>query len=257
MSKLVMIVEGPTERAFVQQHLGAHLARYGIHAWPVLPGRRGTQGGVRHWTAALDDILRVLRDGNDCTTMFDFYGLPDDWPGRPHAAAMPYHLKARHVERSIMAEVEAAMRGVEGAGRFVPYIQLHEFEALLFADVAVLASVASTITEGTAEAFERHFAGIVQAAGGNPEAINDHYTTCPSRRILAVVPRYRKVQHGAIIAGRIGLGEIRRRCRHFADWVARLESLADDEPEWRPVGARVPDELTRAGATESAPRPRM
>jgi hypothetical protein len=240
MSNLILIVEGPTERSFVQQHLAAHLARFGVRAWAVLPGRWGNQGGVRNWPVAREDILRVLRDGNDCTTMFDYYGLPPDWPGRMAAAKRHPSDRSGLIEAAVSAEIAHALEGAADCGQFVPYGQMHEFEALLFADVEALAAVAATITDSRPEPFQQHFRDIVEAAGGDPEAINDNYATCPSRRILAAVPRYRKVHHGSVIAGRTGLDMLRDRCRHFSAWVSRLEALGGSEDVGPGITGRVP-----------------
>lgn len=68
------------------------------------------------------------------TTMFDLYALPDDFPGYETAKAIgePYVR---------VAALETAFAEAINDGRFIPYIQLHEFEALLFAALTILQSV--------------------------------------------------------------------------------------------------------------------
>jgi hypothetical protein len=237
MSKLIVLVEGVTERVFVQQHLAPHLARYGIRAWPIMFGRDGNRGGVREWTAAVRDIEKILAAGHRCTTMFDFYGLPTSWPGRVHAGALHVTDRALHIERAISASIQARRWPSEGA--LLPYIQLHEFEALHFSDPDKLASVAAPIGRYTRRELCGHFQAIVDGAGGDPEAINDGYETCPSRRILSVVPRFKKVQHGSLVVGRIGLERIRDRCRHFSDWLSDLERCGDSGRSHQHVRGRT------------------
>ncbi len=72
------------------------------------------------------------------TTMFDLYALPDDFPGYEAAKAIgePY---AR------VAALETAFAEAINDSRFIPYIQLHEFEALLFAVLTIWQSVTPVV----------------------------------------------------------------------------------------------------------------
>jgi hypothetical protein len=110
---------------------------------------------------------------------------------------------------------------------FLPYVQIHEFEALLFADPAKMAEVLAPVCQTKQSDLTAHFQAIVDEAG-QPEAINDNYDTCPSRRIGGVVRSYRKPVFGPIIAGRIGLEALRTACPHFGQWLERLESLSTE-----------------------------
>lgn len=58
-----------------------------------------------------------------------------------------------------------------------------------------------------------------------PEDINDHSETAPGKRILGVIPRYRKVVNGSRLAGKIGLTVIRKECPRFGAWLTDLEAL--------------------------------
>ena len=107
---------------------------------------------------------------------------------------------------------------------FVPYVQLHEFEALAFADVEVLASVLYPIGPHSSDTLIKKFREILDEAG-DPEAIDDGKETCPSRRISKFVPAYKKRAQGPIVAGRIGIHVLRSRCSHFGEWLTRLEKL--------------------------------
>lgn len=109
---------------------------------------------------------------------------------------------------------------------FIPYVQVHEFEALLFGDVAKMADVLSHVSKLDASSLSNRLGSIVESAG-QAEAINDGHDTCPSRRISSIVPAYRKPLYGPIIAARIGLQVLKQACPHFGQWVERLESLAE------------------------------
>jgi hypothetical protein len=156
--------------------------------------------------------------------MFDYYAMPPDWPGRQIANTLPIEQRARHVENEMLAEITAIMGDRFNPQQFLPYIQLHEFEALTFADTHALASVISPLGRHTVENLVAVFEEIVQRAG-SPEAINDNYETCPSRRISAIEPAYRKRVHGPIVTSRIGLAVLRQRCQHFASWIDGLEAI--------------------------------
>ena len=141
-------------------------------------------------------------------------GFPPDFPGYGEAqvAADPY-AKVRMLE--------AALRDDIGNWRFIPYLQLHEFETLLLSGPDQLAA---HFTDGQAR-----IQNLVAMAGqvANPELINDGPDTAPSKRIIAEIPEYAgmKPSAGPIVAEKIGLANLRLRCRHFGEWIDQLEGF--------------------------------
>ncbi len=224
MNNLVVIVEGETEQAFVRDQLAAHLALHGVNAWPVLPGRRRQHGGVKQWQVARQDIVQTLKERRFCSTMFDYYALPDDWPGRTKSRSMTWDKRASHVEQEIQKDISSAMGTRFPARFFVPYVQLHEFEALAFTDIGALTAVVAPLSKLPSKKLHAAFAKVLTEFG-HTEAINDGYDTCPSRRIAGVVPAYKKRVQGPIVTARIGLDSLRKNCTHFASWLKRLESI--------------------------------
>ena len=103
--------------------------------------------------------------------------------------------------------------------RFVPYLQLHEYEGLLFSDPVEFAKGISL--PSLAQPFER-----VRRDFQTPEDINDDVNTAPSKRVLRLYPSYRKPLDGTRAAKAVGIDTMRRECPHFRDWVERLEALA-------------------------------
>ena len=100
------------------------------------------------------------------------------------------------------------------------YIQLHEFEALLFSD-----------PQGFLEAFPDKASAVAQLAAiraqfPGPEDIDNDPLTAPSKRILNILPDYQKPVAGLLIAQKIGLDVIRAECGHFDQWFTRLLALA-------------------------------
>ncbi len=150
--------------------------------------------------------------------MFDYYGLPHDWPGRDTAPSRPIDERGRFVEKSLATAFREHEASSFGKARFLPHIQLHEFEARLFSDCSALAAVVG----GPADALER-----IVAECGAPERIDDGLETAPSKRLEALRPGYQKIAMGVSASQRIGLALMREKCPHFDAWLTRLEAMAE------------------------------
>ena len=218
--RLYVTTEGQTERKFAEEVLGPHLANYNIEvkARVVLTNRKlGKRGGIMDYDKIRGDLHRLmLEDQHEearFTTMIDLYALPNKFPGWTEARQTTHSQnRITILERSLKADIEDQ--------RFLPYIQLHEFEALLYCDLSQLqkriAGSAPGLTKLTKE-----------VRGIPPEEINDGTTTAPSKRIIRHVPIYErsKVRVGVAAAAAIGLPALRNKCPHFNSWVNRLELL--------------------------------
>jgi len=233
MTRLNMIVEGQTEETFVRDVLADHLVPFGVYpsARRVETGRkripgspRGGQrifrGGMTTYQKARKDILRWIKQEQNSpdvfvSTMFDFYALPEDFPGFHQAMAKP-------TPESRVQALEAAFGNDIGFARFIPYIQLHEFEALVLADPR---RIAPQFERNETDQAIRSLVELVQSSP--PEAIDDGDETAPSKRIIHVIPEYEgaKSSAGPQIVQAIGIAKIRRACPHFDRWVSQLEAL--------------------------------
>jgi hypothetical protein len=224
MVRVLALVEGPTERNFGQKLLAAHLADHGIEFRPRVIGKPGHKGGAGPWDRAKRELLALMRQEpkSVCTTMFDLYALPTSWPGREEAAKRGLkNLDAvTFVEREIARAMSAEFQGGEQVARFIPYLSLHEYEALLFSNPTALASV----TQGPDHA--TRFQEIVVQCG-ECEKINDSPSTSPSNRILRIARGYVKTVDGINAAERIGISSMRTQCPHFGSWLTQLESCGN------------------------------
>ena len=218
--RLLMSVEGQTEQAFVRAAIAPHLAGHGVDASARLlftNRKLGGRGGVMRYPQVRRDLERLFKQhrGADVrfTSMIDLYALPDDFPG--FSAALTIHDPVARVQ-----SLEAALAADLGDERFIPFIQLHEFEALLFCDLTQLAQRIDRSDYGI-RALEQEVAGL------QPKYINDGEATAPSKRIIRHVPIYErsKPRLGATAAAAIGLPAIRRGCPHFNAWITLLEGL--------------------------------
>lgn len=226
MIRVIAVVEGQTEQGFIRELLAPWLGERGVSITARIVGRPGHKGGVGGYEQSRRDMLLLLKQeqATFVTTMFDFYGMPSSWPGRKEADASPLDKKARVIEEAIGADIAEELGTSFNPQRFLPYVQMHEFEALAFADVNSLASVVAPLTHYSTDRFIHVFQAIIDIAE-HPEAINDNYETCPSRRIAQIAPGYNKLAHGLTITKRIGIETLTARCPHFASWVTRLEAL--------------------------------
>jgi len=92
---------------------------------------------------------------------------------------------------------------------FFPYIELHEFEAMLFSD----------ITKMKEAYFEYDLTALKEYAKmqSNPELINDGAETAPSKRIINCIKCFDKANIGVDVLMKIGIENIAKKCRHFSE----------------------------------------
>jgi len=224
---LFIYVEGQEEELFVNRVLREHLRRFGVNVQkPILAAtsfRLGgdeadvTVGGVTNYDAIRDDILNQYAAGDiaaadKLTTLIDLYALPTTFPGYSEAAAqgLTSRRKAEHIEQSWKADIAQT--------NFFPYIQVHEFEALVLTRPSALRDF-----------YPEHAAGIEQlrsecAPFSSPEDINETKATSPSHRILARVPSYRKID-GFRHLQDIGVSELKVHCPRFKAWIEWCEAF--------------------------------
>jgi len=225
MPRLYLFAEGTTELTFADTVIKPHLANFGVYLHPPVliahARKKGRvhRGGGRKYIPMKNDIIRFLAQekGEDVffTTMIDLYAIHADFPGLTEAE------KLRHTPYTRVEALEQAFLDDIGDGRFVPYIQLHEYEAYLFSDPAWFGYFY--------DHHSRQIAAIKAIADNHdsPELIDDGPNSAPSKRIIAELPDYEdaKAAIGPQVAELIGLDVIRGKCPHFAAWVSRLEML--------------------------------
>lgn len=220
MNRVIAVVEGRTEQTFIRDVLAPVVSGKGVSLTARLVGKPGHKGGVGEYQRARKDIIALLKQelATTITSMFDFYGMPDSWPDRKKAKQVSHDRKARTVEEAIREDIASTLGSAFDERRLIPYIQMHEFEALLFSQPSVLSIVMR----------EPDSAKELEAIRGDfstPEEINDDPNMAPSKRIENLFPTYRKALHGILAAKRITIEVIRRECPHFSEWLTTLESL--------------------------------
>jgi hypothetical protein len=222
MTRIHIICEGQTEEAFIHKILSEYFAPKSIYLVPTLVGKPGHKGGNLRFDRLFVDIRTRLLDDTTayCTTLVDFYGLPGDFPGKSEAATKQTSREKAICVKDMLREGLEAKLGSHAMRRFVPYVQMHEFEALLFSAPQKFAKGINQ--ESLAEDLRR-----IREQFETPEDINDSSETAPSKRIIKIFPGYEKPLNGSQAAGEIGLDIIRDECPLFDEWIIALENLGN------------------------------
>ena len=220
MTRLLILVEGDSEELFVKNILSPHLARFGVYAVAtgvvskrLASGRKFTGGNS--WSNVQKSLQPLLANsGAWVTTLLDFYGLPEDFPGVLGLATIS--VIARDRAEYVQNKLSVALGNPQ---HFIPFLVLHEFETWYFASPDQVAEyygkppVANQMKQTC-----REF--------GGPENINHGKETHPSKRLEGYGIGFRKTS-GVAILKEIGLGSIRAACPHFDTWLSQLEKLAN------------------------------
>lgn len=217
MKRVIIICEGETEKEFVETTLQKYFSSKNI----ILnaPLIKKSNGGIVKWKYLKKQIETHLKSEKDSivTTLIDYYGLYEKYhfPNWENA-----HKKSnkndilKEVESSMLLDIEETFRH-----RFVPYLQLHEFEGLIFSDKDELLNQIPQNDildfEELDDIFEKYT---------NPEEINNSKETAPSKRLLRIINGYNKIVYGNIIAEAIGVDKIRSKAIRFNKWLNIIEN---------------------------------
>jgi len=218
--ELVALVEGGAELIFLRDLVAPHLTQFAVYLYPTLLSKPGQKGGDVKFERAQIDIRNHLRQRPDTflTLFIDFYGTNSSWPGLASARLQQTpRQKATIFHEATKEEVVRLFGEDRAAERFIPYVSMHEFEALLFSDPQILANGLGV--------FQKDVDAILSKCG-EPEAINDNPNSAPSKRLATLSDkRFGKKTTGIDIAKKIGLATMRRQCPLFNEWLTRLEDL--------------------------------
>ena len=215
-----MICEGQTEEMFVNELLVPIFLAKGLLLVPALIGRPGHKGGNFKFDRLQTDVKnRLLGERTAyCTTFFDYYGLPQSFPGKDiHNSQVDIVAKATRVQDAMTAKLTRLI-GDDAMRRFIPFVQMYEFEALLFSDPIAFARGISN------EHLSQNLTDIAEQFD-SPEHINNSPQTAPSKRIESLIRGYEKPLMGTLGALEVGLDSMRQKCELFDNWLKQLESL--------------------------------
>ena len=223
MIRVHVICEGQSEEVFVNELLCPSFYAQGIQLLPALIGRPGHKGGNFKFERLLPEIeKRLLGDASCyCTTFFDFYGLPTSFPGKEDVTVNDtIEQKFAKVNQATTIKLTEKL-GDNAIRRFIPFIQMYEFEGLLFSDPEKMAlGMDKPDLIG-------HFQ-LISDDFTTPEHINNSPQTAPSKRIINVIRGYEKPLMGVLAALEVGLDSMRKNCELFDQWLSNIEAIAGD-----------------------------
>ena len=222
-----IIAEGETEEAFVNEVLVSHFAALGkyVSCRRITTGwdktnSKPAKGGLTSYAKFKNEVENWSNSDRRnqqywYTSMIDLYAFPTD-------DLSPYVEKIRSIAdryQRVTALEEAIKKDINHP-RFIPYVQLHEFEALVMVDVERLITLYPD--QGKRIQLLKE-----EVASMKPEEINDTLETAPSKRIIKHLPAYKgqKAAVGPLVAADIGLSVLRENCPHFDEWITRLENI--------------------------------
>ena len=210
MKTVIIICEGPTEEVFCRNLLSQYLQNSCRIEIRLL-------GGNCNWQRIKDMAEKALKQQKNAlvTTFFDYYGVKTkkfpNWKETVGINKANVRERIEILENGMIEEIDSNLRY-----RFIPYVQLHEFEALLFNNIEVFDEMFEF------EQYDRAELLNVFNEFPDPEMIDQGTETSPSHRLIKIIPAYRKVIQGNAIAEKIGIEQIRQKNKHFNDWIEQL-----------------------------------
>lgn len=210
-----VLVEGQTEETFIREVIKPCFLAYEIFLTSKIIRTKKVKngpdfkGGITNYQKVKYEIQRLLSDSyvTAVTTMFDYYGLPRNFPGMDDIPNVDCYGKVCFLEKKFANDICNP--------KFLPFLSLHEFEAYLFTSPKHIAGAfPDENIQSDLDTIKRSF--------GSPEEINDGNFTHPSARLKSLLPSYRKVLHGSIIAKRIGIDLMRSECLHLNSWIDQI-----------------------------------
>lgn len=216
MKRLLIVCEGPTEQEFCNTVLAPEFIKHDIIIGaPVI---KHSQGGIAPWPVLKKQLINHLYESDLYVSMLiDYYGIKKhfNFPGWKESLDIEDKNERMHFLFLKMKEEFPAQL----QSRFIPYIQLHEFEGLLFSDITVIQENFTT-EEVDINALQN---AVNQSI--NPEMINNHPNTAPSKRLVKAINGYEKVLYGNFLAMSIGLEKIKEKCPLFNEWINKLLTI--------------------------------
>ena len=217
---VIAIVEGKTEQVFIESILAPYIGRKNIGMRATQVTKPGQKGGDVHFSRAKRDLGLHLKQRPDTyvTTFIDYYGTKE-WPGLELVSpqAIPSQI-AKTINEATKAQVVSLFADQQAERRFIPFVAVHEFGALLFSDAGILAKKLG---------IDESKVTTVISDCGSPEAINNDPMTAPSKLLDAwsVNKKFLKTTMGVTIAREIGIKKIRNECPLFDEWLKTFEEI--------------------------------
>ena len=207
MKRVLVFCEGQTEETFIKKIVAPIFYEKALVFIPI------PCGGVSKYSIIKKRLSDLCKSDKSAlvTTMLDYYGLPEETPEKRtnHGGDIYCHIQG--IENAIGRDI--------GESNLLPNLMVHEFEALLFSKSECFQYC--EMSQGSLKELQK-----ISEEFEGPEYINNSPDTAPSKRILKVYPQYNKILDGYNVAREIGIDTMRMKCRHFDEWISKIEEYA-------------------------------
>ena len=218
MNRLIIICEGQAEQEFSTSLLYDYFLSKDIIV--QAPTIKKSNGGIVKWNVLKNEIEIYLKNDKSAyvTTFIDYYGIGTN-KGYPNNRNVSNTNERRSIIEGMLEgmlnDIDLQLRD-----RFIPYIQLHEFESLVFSDTNILLEFFEN-----EDIVDIDYLNHTIKEYSDPELINNSEQTAPSKRILRIIPVYDKILDGKMILEEIGINELKSKCLGFNNWITRIEDV--------------------------------
>lgn len=220
MKALIILVEGETEQEFINRILAPYFVSKGLNTEirPIMIEKSGGGHGfsnIQHLKNTIRPVLNRV-DEPIITTLIDHYGINSErkLPGYTTITITNTEERIQQMEVILQNEIQK----IKAYRFFIPYIQQHEFETMLFAKPE----------DGFDLEEESIKSDIINLCSQfeNIEDINCTPEGAPSKRIVHIFKekgkKYSKVSDAVDIVELTGIEVILEKCPRFKNWVEKL-----------------------------------
>lgn len=220
MKALIILVEGETEQEFVNRILGPYFVSRGLNTEirPIMIEKSGGGHGYSNIQHLKNTIRPVLNKADEpvVTTLIDHYGINSErkLPGYTAITTTDIEERIHQMEEILQTEIQQ----LKPYRFFIPYIQRHEFETMLF----------SNPKEGFDLEDEKIKADILELCANfaSIEDINCTAEGAPSKRIGRIYEaqhkKYNKVSDAVDIIELTTIETVLEKCPRLKRWVESL-----------------------------------
>lgn len=237
MKFLYIICEGQSEQIFINNLLIPYIyanhynnfSEYNISA-PILRSHKArnqaNKGGDVRYARLKNHIEHFITQTQtpNCyvTTFIDFYAIGNDFPSYNNLSLVNGAVAQAKMLENDLQQIDLH--------RVIPYIQLHEYETIYFADIAGFVA-----TDKKLQPISQLMTNILVSFNNDPEQINNSPTTAPSKCIQGIFAnQYLNYKDSKTLYASLysdasycihKINLIRARCSHFDAWVKLLLAL--------------------------------
>ena len=195
-----VVCEGQTEVDFIKCLNEKYFIPKRISLKPVSYNKSTSMNG----NVSVDRIVQYIKKAKHpiVTTFVDYYGF-------------------KHQSGRSVTQIEEEIKEKANKEFFIPYLQMHEIEALWFSDINAIKEV-----KNPNDLQVNRLMKIVNEYP-NPEDINNSPQTAPSKRLESIFPDYQKVLDGKLISNKLSIPKIQEKCPRFSKWLKDIEDMAN------------------------------